>query len=39
MDNVIDFVNVNRDRYLEELKAFLAIPRISALRDHAADNG
>jgi acetylornithine deacetylase/succinyl-diaminopimelate desuccinylase-like protein len=37
MDNVIDFVNVNRDRYLEELKAFLAIPSISALPDHAAD--
>ena len=26
MDNVIDFINVNRDRYLEELKALLAIP-------------
>ncbi|HZR22658.1 MAG TPA: dipeptidase [Vicinamibacterales bacterium] len=37
MDNVIDFVNVNRDRYLEELKAFLAIPSISALPQHAGD--
>jgi acetylornithine deacetylase/succinyl-diaminopimelate desuccinylase-like protein len=37
MDNVIDFINVNRDRYLEELKAFLAIPSISALPEHAAD--
>src|SRR5436190_5876090 len=37
MDNVIDFVNVNRDRYLEELKAFLAIPSVSALPAHAAD--
>ena len=37
MDNVIDFVNVNRDRYLDELKAFLAIPSISALPQHAAD--
>ena len=37
MDNVIDFVNVNRDRYLEELKAFLAIPSISALPAHAGD--
>jgi acetylornithine deacetylase/succinyl-diaminopimelate desuccinylase-like protein len=37
MDNVIDFVNVNRDRYLEELKALLAIPSISALPEHAAD--
>ena len=31
MNNVIDFINVNRDRYLEELKAYLAIPSISAL--------
>ncbi len=37
MDNVIDFINVNRDRYLEELKAFLAIPSVSALPQHAAD--
>ncbi|HZP48434.1 MAG TPA: dipeptidase [Vicinamibacterales bacterium] len=37
MDNVIDFVNVNRDRYLEELKALLAIPSISALPAHAGD--
>jgi acetylornithine deacetylase/succinyl-diaminopimelate desuccinylase-like protein len=37
MDNVIDFVNVNRDRYLEELKALLAIPSISALPEHSAD--
>ena len=37
MDNVIDYVNVNRDRYLDELKAFLAIPSISALPEHAAD--
>jgi acetylornithine deacetylase/succinyl-diaminopimelate desuccinylase-like protein len=37
MDKVIDFINVNRDRYLEELKALLAIPSISALPEHAAD--
>jgi len=37
MDNVIDFINVNRDRYLEELTALLAIPSISALPEHAAD--
>jgi acetylornithine deacetylase/succinyl-diaminopimelate desuccinylase-like protein len=37
MDNVIDFINVNRDRYLDELKALLAIPSISALPQHAAD--
>jgi acetylornithine deacetylase/succinyl-diaminopimelate desuccinylase-like protein len=37
MDNVIDYINVNRDRYLDELKALLAIPSISALPEHAAD--
>jgi acetylornithine deacetylase/succinyl-diaminopimelate desuccinylase-like protein len=37
MEKVIDFINVNRERYLEELKAFLAIPSISALPQHAGD--
>jgi acetylornithine deacetylase/succinyl-diaminopimelate desuccinylase-like protein len=37
MNNVIDFINVNRDKYLDELKALLAIPSISALAEHAAD--
>jgi acetylornithine deacetylase/succinyl-diaminopimelate desuccinylase-like protein len=37
MDNVIDFININRDRYLDELKAFLAIPSISALPQHTGD--
>ena len=37
MDKVIDFINVNRERYLDELKALLAIPSISALPQHAAD--
>src|SRR4030088_3517240 len=37
MDPVIDFINVNRERYLDELKALLAIPSISALPEHAAD--
>ncbi len=37
MNNVIDFINTNRDRYVEELKAYLAIPSISALPEHAAD--
>jgi acetylornithine deacetylase/succinyl-diaminopimelate desuccinylase-like protein len=37
MDNVIDFINVNRDRYVDELKALLAIPSISALPQHKAD--
>src|SRR5258706_206765 len=35
MDKVIDFINVNRDRYLSELKTLLAIPSISALPEHA----
>ena len=37
MDKVIDFININRDRYLDELKAYLAIPIISALPQHAGD--
>ncbi|HEX3704658.1 MAG TPA: dipeptidase [Vicinamibacterales bacterium] len=37
MDTVIDFINVNRERYLDELKALLAIPSISALPAHAGD--
>ena len=37
MNNVIDFINTNRDRYLDELKEYLAIPSISALPEHAQD--
>ena len=37
MNQVIDFINVNRDRYIDELKQYLAIPSISALPQHAAD--
>lgn len=37
MNHVIDFINTNRDRYVEELKGYLAIPSISALPDHKAD--
>jgi acetylornithine deacetylase/succinyl-diaminopimelate desuccinylase-like protein len=37
MDRVIDFINLQRDRYVDELKAYLAIPSISALPQHAAD--
>ena len=37
MNNVIDFINTNRDRYVEELKEYLAIPSISALPQHAPD--
>jgi acetylornithine deacetylase/succinyl-diaminopimelate desuccinylase-like protein len=37
MNRVVDFINVNRDRYVEELKEYLAIPSVSALPQHAAD--
>src|ERR1041385_2547105 len=37
MNDVVDFINMNRDRYVEELKEYLAIPSISALPQHAAD--
>jgi len=37
MNNVIDFIHLNRERYLDELKALLAIPSISALPEHAGD--
>lgn len=37
MDKVVDFINVHRDRYIEELKGYLAIPSISALPQHSQD--
>jgi acetylornithine deacetylase/succinyl-diaminopimelate desuccinylase-like protein len=37
MNNVIDFINTNRDRFVDELKNYLAIPSISALPQHQAD--
>jgi acetylornithine deacetylase/succinyl-diaminopimelate desuccinylase-like protein len=37
MNQVVDFINVNRDRYVDELKQYLAIPSISALPQHAPD--
>src|SRR4026208_690637 len=37
MNQVVDFINVNRDRYVDELKTYLAIPSISALPEHAGD--
>src|SRR6187399_2278426 len=37
MNNVIDFINTHRDRYVEELKTYLAIPSISALPQHKED--
>src|SRR5215470_4122508 len=36
-NTVVDYINLNRERYLDELKAFLAIPSISALPQHAGD--
>ena len=37
MNSVVDFINVNRDRYVEELKQYLAIPSVSALPQHTSD--
>ena len=37
MNDVIDLINTNRDRYVDELKSYLAIPSISALPEHADD--
>ena len=37
MNSVVDFINVNRDRYVDELKQYLAIPSVSALPQHAPD--
>jgi acetylornithine deacetylase/succinyl-diaminopimelate desuccinylase-like protein len=38
MDNkIVDFINLHRDRYVDELKTYLAIPSISALPQHQGD--
>jgi acetylornithine deacetylase/succinyl-diaminopimelate desuccinylase-like protein len=37
LSNVVDYINVHRDRYVDELKQYLAIPSISALPEHSAD--
>src|SRR5688500_6071748 len=37
MNEGLDFINVIRDRYGDELKHYLAIPSISALPEHSAD--
>jgi acetylornithine deacetylase/succinyl-diaminopimelate desuccinylase-like protein len=37
MDKIVDFINVNRDRYIDEMKQYLAIPSISALPEHKGD--
>ena len=36
-NKVVDFINLHRNRYVDELKEYLAIPSISALPQHAAD--
>src|SRR3954468_7206402 len=36
-NTVVDFINLHRDRYVDELKAYLAIPSISALPAHRGD--
>jgi len=37
MNDVLDFINLHRDRYIDELKRYLAIPSISALPEHSVD--
>jgi acetylornithine deacetylase/succinyl-diaminopimelate desuccinylase-like protein len=37
MNNVIDFINTNKDRFLGELKDYLAIPSVSSLPEHRDD--
>lgn len=37
MNDVVDFIQTSRDRYVEELKQYLAIPSISALPEHKQD--
>ncbi len=37
MIKVVDFIQTSRDRYVSELKQYLAIPSISALPEHAGD--
>ena len=37
MEDLLSFVDANRDRYLSELKEFLAIPSVSSQSDHNGD--
>ena len=37
IDKIVDYINVQRDRYVDELKEYLAIPSVSALPQHQAD--
>ncbi len=37
MESILTFIETNKDRYLRELKDFLAIPSVSSQSDHNAD--
>lgn len=37
MDQILSYVDANKDRYLTELKEFLAIPSVSSQKDHNND--
>ena len=37
IDKIVDYINVQRDRYVDELRQFLAIPSVSALPQHQGD--
>jgi acetylornithine deacetylase/succinyl-diaminopimelate desuccinylase-like protein len=37
MDKVVDYIHVQRDRYVEELKEYLAIPSVSAVPQYHSD--
>jgi acetylornithine deacetylase/succinyl-diaminopimelate desuccinylase-like protein len=37
MEKIVDYIHVQRDRYVEELKQYLAIPSVSALPQHTGD--
>ncbi len=37
MEKIVDYIHMQRDRYVEELKQYLAIPSVSALPQHQAD--
>jgi acetylornithine deacetylase/succinyl-diaminopimelate desuccinylase-like protein len=37
MNEIVDFIYASRDRHVEELKQYLAIPSISGLPEHAGD--
>ena len=37
MNTIIDYLVTGRDRFIDELKVWLAIPSVSALPEHAAD--